>query len=126
MVVIAKKMQTPVNDEAIDLIVQGHMITDSLFPRTVYGNVHFSRNVTVRRFSGVQYERQNVRCSIQMAILMIQLPDVGVIDEYDRRSRMAPTFTPEHPTGNVRDLRFWNIKLRQRGFDMYRHRYTVR
>jgi hypothetical protein len=26
----------------------------------------------------------------------------------------------------VRDLRFWNIKLRQRGFDMYRHRYTVR
>jgi len=126
MVVIAKNMQTPVDDETIDLIFQGHLITDSLFPCAAYGNVHLAPYVLIRRLLIVQCERQNVRCSIQMAILMIQLPDEGVVDEDDSHGRMAPTFSPEHPTGNARDPRFCNINVRQRGFDMYRLKGTVK
>lgn len=83
--------------EPVQLVDQGHVMTGGLFPGPVDGYVYVAQGFPFGSGIVVHTEGQHVRRAIQMAVLVIQLPDIGVIDQYHGHGRMVPAFAPEYP-----------------------------
>ena len=106
------------NHEPMQLVVQGHMITVGLVPCPVDGNVHVAQCFPAGPGTVVQVERQHVRRAIQLAILVIQLPDIGVIDQYHGHGRMVSAFAPKYPANSTAKRLARYIERGQGRFDI--------
>ena len=104
--------------EPMQLVVQGHMITVGLVPGPVDGDVHVSQGFLFRPGFVVHFERQHVRCAIQMAVPVIQLPDIGVIDQYNGHGRMVSALAPKYPASCTPKRLAPNVWRGQHGLDI--------
>lgn len=97
MVVISQQVQAPMDHEPVQLVVQGHVMTGGLVPGPVDGYINVAQGFPFGSGIVVHSERKHVRRAIQMAVLVIQLPDIEVIDQYHGHGPTIPAFAPEYP-----------------------------
>ena len=83
--------------EPVQFVFQGNVIAGGLVTGPVDGHVNVAQGFPFGTGIVVHSERQHVRRAIQMAVLLIQRPDIGVIDQCHGHGRTIPAFTPEYP-----------------------------
>jgi len=118
VVVISQQVQAPMDDKPVQFVVHGHVMTGGLVPGPVDGYVNVAQGFPFGSGIVVHSERQHVRRAIQMAVLVIQLPDIGVIDQHHGHGRTIPAFTPEYPADCGPQRLARNVRRGQDGLDL--------